>query len=315
MFENDINITFILAQIFIFASVILIFYSARDLIIARMYTSRRLQDKSKKSSAIENTQQGLALDNTKLKRYDKYLTPDDQEKLSRLRRALIRGGYRKPSDVRVFNAVRIVSSFSALFLGVVIFPMAMQNSPIYLIITVMLLTLVTGFFGPKFWLDRNFQYRKLGAQEGFPDALDLILVCIEAGHGFDQALNRVVKEIKISSPILAEELQIVVRELSVGKNRYDALGDFAWRTGVDDISSFITVIKQADKFGVSIADALRVYSSEMRDKRYMRAEEKANMMPVKLALGAIMFTVPPAIIAIVGPSIIMIIRHLAGAGS
>jgi len=176
----------------------------------------------------------------------------------------------------------------------------------------MIITLLLGFFGPKMWLERNFQYRHLAIEQGFPDALDLLLVCIEAGHGFDQALNRVAREMKKSNPTLAEEFQVVVRELRVGKERYTVLSDFAWRTGVDDISSFITVIKQADKFGVSIAEALRVYSKEMREKRHMRAEEKANMMPVKLALGAILFTVPPAMLVMVGPSIILVVRHLAG---
>lgn len=306
---------FTLAQICVFCAVILIVVSIRNLWAGRYEATRRLEGRNKKSGVEDVRIPGLSLEDSALKRYEKFLTPEDQEKLNEIRKVLIRGGYRRPSDVRKFYAFRIVSSIIALFLGVMVFPVVMNGSPAYLIILVLLMTVFVGFFLPRFWLERNFQYRQINAQEGFPDALDLILVCIEAGHGFDQALTRVVRELERSSPILSDELKVVVRELQVGKNRYKALTDFAWRTGVDDIASFITVIKQADKFGVSIAEALRVYSSEMRDKRYMRAEEKANMMPIKLALGAILFTVPPAILVMVGPSIIMVVRHLTGVGS
>jgi tight adherence protein C len=93
------------------------------------------------------------------------------------------------------------------------------------------------------------------------------------------------------------------------------LDDFSWRTGVADIASFVTVLRQADQFGVAIAETLRIYAGEMRNKRYVRAEEKANMMPVKLALGAILFTVPPTIIVLIGPSIVLIVREMAKAAA
>ena len=93
------------------------------------------------------------------------------------------------------------------------------------------------------------------------------------------------------------------------------LEDFAWRTGVNDVSSFVTVLRQADQFGVAISETLRIYAGEMRNKRYVRGEEKANMMPVKLALGAILFTVPPTIIVLIGPSIIMIVREMSKAAA
>jgi tight adherence protein C len=106
-----------------------------------------------------------------------------------------------------------------------------------------------------------------------------------------------------------------VQQLRAGRDRGTVLQDFSERTGVQDVKAFVTVMRQADQFGVSIADTLRVYSTEMRNKRFMRAEEKANMMPVKLALGAILFTVPPTIIVLVGQSIIMIVREMAKAAA
>ena len=252
----------------------------------------------------------LSIEDATLKRYEKYLTPDDSKKLGSIRTLLVNAGYRNPSAVRVFYAVRILLSVSAVLISITLLPTLMTESPIYLSVSFMVLLIMMGFYFPSFWLRRTSEYRRQDIQYGFPDCLDLLLVCIEAGHGFDQALTRVVDEMGTSNAVVADELQVVIRELRAGKDRYQVLSDFADRTGSDDISSFITVIKQADKYGVSIADALRVYSTEMRDKRYMKAEEKANIMPVKLALGAIMFTVPPAIIVMVGPSIIMLIRQL-----
>jgi tight adherence protein C len=150
-------------------------------------------------------------------------------------------------------------------------------------------------------------------ERSFPDALDLILVCIEAGHGLDQALNRVATEMKKSAPVLSAEVALIVAELRAGKVRDKVLSDFAERIGLQDVNAFVTVMKQAQQFGVSIADTLRVYSKEMRNKRFMRAEEKANMMPIQLALGAIAFTIPPVIVILIGPSVVLILREMAKA--
>jgi tight adherence protein C len=165
------------------------------------------------------------------------------------------------------------------------------------------------------WVERQIAYRKIAVERAFPDALDLLLVCLEAGHGLDQAIARVSQELSSSAPVLASELKTAVHQLRAGRDREQVLTDFAWRTGVPDVNSFVTVLRQADQFGVSIAETLRIYAGEMRNKRFMRAEEKANMMPVKLALGAIMFTVPPTIIVLIGPSIIMIMREMAKAAA
>ncbi len=114
--------------------------------------------------------------------------------------------------------------------------------------------------------------------------------------------------------VLSDELGVVNDELYAGKSRAAVFRDFADRLNVSDISAFAAVLRQSDEFGVSIADTLRVYSAELRSKRIMRAEEKANMMPVKLALGSILFTIPPTLLIMAGPSIIMIIRTFAGLG-
>ena len=311
MFEFDFTNTFFLGQLVMFVALVVIIYNVGTLLDQRRHFTGRLSNVSLGGKQLSKGLK-LQLDDGALKTYEKFLTPKDDKKLDSLRKALVRAGCRSPSAVRVFYAVRILFGIAAVIVSAVTLPSVMVEMPASITLATMFLIVVICYFAPSFWIERTFQYRRQEIANSFPDALDLLLVCIEAGHSFDQALNRVVREIETSSSVLADELAVASIELRVGKERNKVLSDFAERTGVDDIRSFITVIKQADKYGVSIAEALRVYSNEMRDKRYMRGEEKANMMPVKLALGAVMFTVPPVIIILIGPSVLMVVRQLGG---
>ncbi len=169
-----------------------------------------------------------------------------------------------------------------------------------------------GYMLPSYWVERRLQQRQEDVTNGFPDSLDLMLVCVEAGQSLDQAILRVAKETKASSPTLAEEFEVVANEMRAGKDRVTVLRDMAERCGVNDISSFVTVLVQSANFGTSISDALRVYADEMRDKRVLRAEEKANVLPTKLTIGTMLFTVPPLLIIMVGPSIYDIYVNLLG---
>ncbi len=171
-----------------------------------------------------------------------------------------------------------------------------------------------GYMLPSYWVERRLQQRQEDVTNGFPDALDLMLVCVEAGQSLDQAILRVATETKASSPTLAEEFEVVANEMRAGKDRVMVLRDMAERCGVNDISSFVTVLVQSANFGTSISDALRVYADEMRDKRVLRAEEKANVLPTKLTIGTMLFTVPPLLIIMVGPSIYDIYVNLLGGG-
>ena len=171
---------------------------------------------------------------------------------------------------------------------------------------------LAGYFLPSYIVRRKIETRKQDIMDSFPDAMDMMLVCIEGGQSLDQAMARVGEEMSVSSGPLAEEFSMVSYEFRAGKDRIHVLRDFAERCAVSDISSFVTVLIQSTAFGTSVAQALRVYASEMRDKRLMRAEEKANVLPTKLTLGTMMFTVPPLILILVGPSFIMIIRSLTG---
>lgn len=257
----------------------------------------------------------LISEDGQFQKFARFLTPDDEERSTRIRVRLTKAGYRSEAAVRVYFAAKWGIAIAGFVIGALVFSMTMDPAKPMLPLAATLIVVALSFFATDMWVERKIAYRRTAVEKGFPDSLDLLLVCIEAGHGIDQGLTRVAHETTKSSPELAEELGIVVSQLRAGREREHVLADFAARTGVVDIASFVTVLRQADQFGVSIGDTLRVYASEMRNKRFMRAEEKANMMPVKLALGAILFTVPPTIIVLIGPSVIMIVREMAKAAS
>lgn len=257
----------------------------------------------------------LIAEDKALRSFEQFLTPTDEERESKIRTKLFRAGYRNPAAVRVYFATKWGIALTGFMLGTLLFATVADPTRPALSILAVTIVIALSFFATDMWIERRLTYRRMDVERAFPDALDLMLVCIEAGQGLDQAIGRVAVEIRRAAPILSEELQLVVAQLRAGKERNRVLVDFADRAGVEDVSAFVTVIKQADKFGVSISDTLRVYAAEMRNKRYMKAEEKANMMPVKLALGAIMFTVPPTIIILIGPSIIMVVREMLKASA
>jgi tight adherence protein C len=171
-----------------------------------------------------------------------------------------------------------------------------------------------GYYIPKYWVNKRLQERQQQIIEGFPDSLDMMLVCVEAGQSLEQSILRVSKELRAGYPALADEFEIVSHEMKAGKEKVQVLKDMSERAGVPDVSSFVTVLIQSATFGTSIAEALRVYASEMRDKRVMRAEEKANVLPTKLTLGTMLFTVPPLLLILIGPSVYDIIQTLQGSG-
>ncbi len=172
-----------------------------------------------------------------------------------------------------------------------------------------------GYMLPKYWVTRRQAARQEAITNAFPDSLDLMLVCVEAGQSLDQSILRVSRELRAGFPDLADEYEIISHEMKAGKDKTAVLKDMAERCGVADIASFTTVLIQSQQFGTSIADALRVYASEMRDKRVMRAEEKANTLPTKMTLATMMLTVPPLLLILIGPAISEIYTTLMGGGA
>ncbi len=250
-----------------------------------------------------------------LRSLEGYLEPQDLEELSETRRKLASAGYKDRSAVRIYFFSRAALGSGLLVLGLMMF-FVIPEDPNFAVSMVLALAMgLLGYFAPVYWIERQIASRREEIANAFPDAMDMLLVCIEGGQSLEQGMARVGKEMEFASGPLSEELQIVSHEFRLGKDRIAVLRDFAARCNVNDISSFVTVLIQSTAFGTSISEALRVYASEMRDKRLMRAEEKANVLPTKLTLGTMMFTVPPLILILIGPSIIQIIRALTGLGS
>lgn len=262
--------------------------------------------------AATNTVRRDQGDNDGLEKFASYLEPQDAEEYSEARLSLMRAGYRSRSAVRVYSLVRAGLALSLMVLVLLFFTVVAPDSGQFKMVTAVACAGGLGYLLPAWWISRRRREREQEITNGFPDALDLLLVCVEAGHSLDQAVGRVSNEIRTAIPALSEEFESVSLEMRVGKDRTSVLRDFADRCGVPDISSFVTVLIQSAAFGTSVADALRTYSAEMRDKRLVRAEEKANVLPTKLTLGTMMFTVPPLLLILVGPSLIEVLRSLSG---
>ena len=262
---------------------------------------------------LDVTQQALrrqAKDN-RLDRFAQFLEPQDQAQLSAAQLTLQRAGYRSKSAVQILYFAQLALALLGIALGALYVFISDSGSAQTAIFSILLPGGV-GYYGPKYWLQRRVQARASEITAGFPDALDLMLVCVEAGQSLDQSINRVAKEIRTGYPALSEELDIVAYEIKAGKDKTRVLRDLAERVDIQDVGSFVTTLIQSATFGTSIAEALRVYAEEMRDKRVMRAEEKANTIPTKLTLGTMLFCLPPLLIILIGPSVYGVVMDLQG---
>ncbi len=270
-------------------------------------------DKLKKTNAQKTAAAGNQKErlrqggrNEQLERFSKFLEPEDVAQLSKLQLTMRQAGYQSKDSVLVYHAAQFVLGILGLIAGVVYVIFFLGDPAEVGTQKTVLYALGPGFLGyylPKYWVTKRVGQRKEKITQGFPDSLDMMLVCVEAGQSMDQSITRVARELRSSCAPLADEYEIVSYEMKAGKDRATVLQDMGERCGVQDVSSFVTVLVQSASFGTSISDALRVYASEMRDKRVMRAEEAANKLPTKMTLATMMLTVPPLLVILVGPSV------------
>ncbi|PJF09081.1 type II secretion system F family protein [Pseudorhodobacter sp. MZDSW-24AT] len=252
----------------------------------------------------------------KLERFATYLEPKSAEELSATKLKLLRAGYRGKGAVRMFHFSQFALGIGILVVGL-LYALLKSSQTEMTTQTMVLYTILPaaiGYYAPVYWVTRRIAERQQQITEGFPDALDMMLVCVEAGQSLDQSIIRVGNEARNGYPALAEEFETVAQEVKAGKERVTVLRDLSERVGLPDITSFVTTLIQSASFGTSIADALRVYSAEMRDKRIMRAEEKANTIPTKLTLGTMLFTLPPLLVILIGPSLAKFASGIGGGG-
>ena len=220
--------------------------------------------------------------------------------VSQTRLWLIQAGYRSPQHVTIYRGLRVL--FAAIgFVSVFLF--TGFNSPL-------LLVGLTGFgfFIPRFLLKRKLKERQRRIRLGLPDGLDLTVICVEAGLSLDQAMMRVGQDLSTAHPELSAEFHLFDLETRAGKPRVEALRNLAERTGVDDIRSLVGTLIQTDRFGTSVAQALRVHSDSLRTERRQRAEEQAAKTTVKMIIPLVLFVMPSLIFVTVGPAVIQLLH-------
>jgi len=248
-----------------------------------------------------------------LSNFAAFVTPRSEREKKRVERMLIHAGYRSPSARTLYYGIKallITTLPMAVLLASPLLPRITTNQ-------LMLFAAIAGYFGwigCSMWLDRQVAKRQRALRAGFPDALDLLVVCVESGLGLAPALARVADELAVSHPALGEELALVNAEMRAGVERGVALKNLSERTGLEDIRGMTALLVQTMRFGTSIADALRVYSEEFRDKRTQAAEEIAAKIGTKMIFPLVLFLFPSFFLVVIGPAVIGLIEVFSQLG-
>ncbi|MED5388286.1 MAG: type II secretion system F family protein [Pseudomonadota bacterium] len=235
------------------------------------------------------------------------VVPDDKWKQSRIRTRLVRAGYRSSEALGLYYMAKF---FLAVLMPVlVITPLLMYPTLItqrHWAVLALVASALIGFFIPNMILRHKEEARRQHLAEVFPDVLDLLVVCVEAGLSLDAAIKRVGDEFHFASRDMSDELLLATLEIRAGKPRNEALKALAERTDLSEMQALVSILIQAEHFGTSIADALREHADEMRDIRIQNAREKAAKLPVKLAMPILLFIFPALFLVILGPAAIQI---------
>ena len=233
------------------------------------------------------------------------LVPKSPKEMGRLQRRLTRAGYPHPRYTVYFSLAQV--ALPVLFWLIVFTITGVWWHA--------LLAAAAGYTIPGFYVERLTFLRKKAIRNGLPDALDLLTVCVEAGSGLDQAISKASEELQIAHPIISDELRFVTTEIRAGKPRLEAFQNFAQRTGVDDVRSLVSMLTQTDRFGTSVAQALRTHADTSRTKRRQRAEERAAKVSVKLVFPLALCLFPALYIVCFGPVVVKIYRAFFAPGT
>lgn len=237
--------------------------------------------------------------------------PKAEWRRSHMRSLLVKAGYRNPNALISFLGVKLaLAALSPLviligFLAARSAAVSMQE----MVFTLVLSALIA-FYLPNLFLHLRIRERKLSFIEGFPDALDMLVVCVEAGLGLDAAIQRVGNDVAIAHPNLASEFKLVSLELRAGKDRAEALSSLGDRVDIDDVRALASLLIQAENFGTSVASTLREYASDLRLKRIQRARAKAAKLPVKLIFPIMFFIFPALFLVMLGPGAIRMAEEM-----
>ena len=237
--------------------------------------------------------------------------PKNKKETEKMSLRLIQAGFRSSQAITTFYGIKMILGIG---LGGLVFIFA-SLYPQFSTFQVVGFSLFVAFIGliiPNAYVNRHLEKRQKLIIRAFPDALDLLVACSEAGLGLSSAIQRVAHEININHPVLSEELELVNSEMRAGVSRDEALRNLYRRTGVNEIRGLVSLLSQSVRFGTSIADTLRVYSEEFRDKRLQKAEEQAAKVGVKMIFPIVFFLLPSFFVIAMGPAILGVIRELSG---
>ncbi len=238
--------------------------------------------------------------------------PSGGDELSRMNLALVHAGYRSANAVEIYLGVKLlltpIAFLSLWFIN------GSSDTPMEFPMNfcVALIVIAIAFFLPNIWLYNKTSKRKLAIESPLPDAMDLLVTCVEAGLSLDSAMARVSQEMDLIAPILAQELKQTMFEIQAGVKRSDAFHRLSNRTGVADLKSLSAMIIQTELFGTSVSRALRVHSEGMRTKRMQQAEEKAAMISVKMTVPLIMLILPSLMVVVLGPAALLMMTSFGG---
>lgn len=273
---------------------LILFY--REAMLKRISAVINPNEQGNLSNALQHTGHSFGVVVGSLER----VLPKSQAEVSVMQQRLIRAGFRKDTALKYFYGAKVLVP---LTLCVVAFVSGLGSlNPLF----VYLLALSVGFLAPDFWLGRVIAKRQSRIRLGLPDVLDLLIICIEAGLGLDQAVARTVKELERSQPAISDELGIVALEQRAGRPRAEAWKHMADRTDVDIVRNLVTMLVQSEQFGTSIAKTLRTHSDTLRTQRVQQVEEMAAKTTIKLIFPLVLFIFPCLFLVMVGPAAILI---------
>ena len=231
------------------------------------------------------------------------MIPRSPEEMSRQERRLVTAGFRRKDAPVLFYGVKLALAI-LLVLAFTAGGYLSSNPLLYVVLAILL-----GAMVPDFWMSRRIKKRKENIQLAIPDALDLTVVCVEAGLALDQSLMRIGQEIRPIHRDLSDELRLLNLEVNAGKSRAQSLRNLANRTEVDDLKALVAVLIQTDKFGTSVAQSLRVFSDSLRVKRRQRAEERSAKTTIKMIPPLVFFIMPSIFVVVLGPAIITLVQE------
>lgn len=290
---------------FAFIAAFLLVSSVGVLVFYRQATLRRLSQITSRAADASLLRSGRPVSGSRLKKLTKpfqKVVPRSREDASTLEKRLGRAGYRGKSYVNIFYSAKVLVPGLLCIFVTVTGLFAYAPFFVYIVAT------GVGFLAPDLWLGNRISARKTELRLGLPEALDLIVICVEAGLSMDKATMRTSEELRISQPAIADELNLVYLEQRAGRPRAEAWKHIGERTDVNTIRSLASILVQADKFGTSIGKTLRAHSETLRTRRRQDAEEQAAKTTVKLVFPLVLFIFPSLFVVTIGPSMIIMME-------